>query len=215
MAEPSKLVAGVSAVYGEAYVRRVYGDILPIEASRIIEAADGTVLDLAGRQLQCLDTPGHARHHLCIVDGRTGGVFTGDMFGLSYRELDSDGRQFVFPTTTPTQFEPEEMRRSIARLLGLKPPAMYLTHYGQLSEVEHQGVELLRHLDALLTMARAEKEAGDERHARIKSAMTCHLLQAVREHGCQLAETEVLAIWETDLELNTQGLEVWLDSAKS
>ena len=41
MAEPSKLVAGVTAVYGADYVQRVYGEILPIPVERIIEAPDG------------------------------------------------------------------------------------------------------------------------------------------------------------------------------
>jgi glyoxylase-like metal-dependent hydrolase (beta-lactamase superfamily II) len=214
MAEPSKLVAGVSAVYGAEYVQRVYGEILPIGAERIIEAPDGLVLSLAARELRCLETAGHARHHICIVDGKTGGIFTGDMFGLSYRELDVDGRQFIFPTTTPSQFEPEEMRQSIRRLLALAPAAMYLTHYGQVGDVEQQGSELLRHLDQLVAVALAEKAAGGERHVRIKAAMTNYLLAQIRAHGCQLPEPVLLELWETDLELNAQGLEIWLDSTK-
>ena len=63
MAEPSKLIAGVSAVYGEEYVQRVYGEILPVPSERIISAVDGHVVDLAGRKLTFMDTPGHARHH--------------------------------------------------------------------------------------------------------------------------------------------------------
>ena len=124
MAEPSKLIAGVSAVYGSDYVRKMYGDLVPIPAARIIGASDGHEILLAGRKLVCLDTPGHARHHICVVDQRTGGIFTGDMFGLSYRELDVGDRQFIFPTTTPTQFEPEATVRSIERLLSFNPPAM-------------------------------------------------------------------------------------------
>ncbi|MFZ2268780.1 MAG: MBL fold metallo-hydrolase [Azonexus sp.] len=215
MAEPSKLVAGVTAVYGAEYVQRVYGEILPIAPERIIEAPDGLVLSLAGRELRCLETAGHARHHICVVDGKTGGIFTGDMFGLSYRELDVDGRQFIFPTTTPTQFEPEEMRQSILRLLDLAPEAMYLTHYGQVGDVQRQGSELLRHLDQLVALALAGKSAGGERHARLKVAMTAYLLAQIRAHGCQLPESVLLDLWETDLELNAQGLEVWLDSAKA
>src|SRR3990172_6172485 len=133
MAEPSKLVAGVCAVYGADYVQRVYGEILPVAAERIVEAPDGHVFSLAGRELLCLDTPGHARHHICIVDRKSNGIFTGDMFGLSYRELDVDGRQFIFPTTTPSQFEPAEMRASIHRLLSFEPEAMYLTHYSRVA----------------------------------------------------------------------------------
>ncbi len=215
MAEPSKLVAGVTAVYGAEYVARVYGDILPIPAERIVEAGDGHVISLNGRELLCLDTPGHARHHICIVDKKAGAVFTGDMFGLSYRELDVDGRQFIFPTTTPTQFEPEEMRASINRLLALRPEAMYLTHYSRLPDVQAQGAALLRHLDALVALAEAEKDAGALRHERIKKGMSAYLLAEIRKHGCQLSEATLLDIWATDLELNAQGLCVWLDGRKS
>ncbi|UCV27790.1 MBL fold metallo-hydrolase [Ferribacterium limneticum] len=214
MAEPAKLVAGVTAVYGVEYVQRVYGEILPIAADRIIEAPDGLSLSLAGRELLCLDTPGHARHHICIDDKKTSGIFTGDMFGLSYRELDVEGRQFIFPTTTPTQFEPEAMRESIRRLLSFNPEAMYLTHYSRVPDVQKMGVELLRHLDAVIAMAQQEKDAGELRHERIKQAITDYLLAEIRKHGCLLPESELLAIWETDMELNAQGLEVWLDSAK-
>ena len=212
MAEPSKLVAGVKAVYGESYVERVYGEIRPIAAERIIEVPDGTEIDLAGRNLLCLDTPGHARHHICIVDKKSGGIFTGDTFGLSYRELDVEGRQFLFPTTTPTQFEPDEMRRSVERLLSFKPDAMYLTHYGRLDEVDAQGSALLRRLDAVVALALAEKGVGSTRHERIREAMTEYLLREIYAHGCELPEADLLAIWETDLELNAQGLGVWLDS---
>lgn len=215
MAEPSKLVAGVSAVYGPEYVKRVYGEILPVPAERIIEAPDGHLLSLAGRSLLCIDTPGHARHHICIVDRKAAAIFTGDMFGLSYRELDVDGRQFIFPTTTPTQFEPEQMRQSIARLLSFEPEAMYLTHYSRLSDVEAKGRELLRHLDALVALAEREAEAGEARHARIKQAMTDYLLGEIRAHGCTLSDTELLDIWATDLELNAQGLGVWLDQRRA
>jgi glyoxylase-like metal-dependent hydrolase (beta-lactamase superfamily II) len=214
MAEPSRLVAGVSAVYGADYVRRVYGEIAPVPPRRILEAADGHVLSLAGRRLTCLDTPGHARHHICIVDERTGAIFTGDMFGLSYRELDVDGRQFIFPTTTPSQFEPEPMRASIARLLDLSPPALYLTHYGRLYDVARRGAELRRRLDALVELALAEQGAGAARHGRIKAAMTRYLLAEAREHGCAMGEAAMLEFWETDLELNTQGLVHWLDTRK-
>ncbi len=212
MAEPSKLVAGVTAVYGAEYVARVYGHILPIPAERIIEAPEGTVISLAGRPLRCLDTPGHARHHICIVDEQAKAIFTGDMFGLSYRELDVDGRQFIFPTTTPTQFEPEEMRTSIRRLLACQPEAMYLTHYSRLPDVELQGAALLRRLDALVAMAEAETGTGEARHASLKAGMTRYLLDEVRAHGCTLSEDVLLEIWATDLELNTQGLTFWLDS---
>ncbi|PKO33376.1 MAG: MBL fold metallo-hydrolase [Betaproteobacteria bacterium HGW-Betaproteobacteria-7] len=212
MAEPSKLIAGVTAVYGAEYVARVYGEIPPIAAERIIEAPDGHIVSLAGRSLLCLDTPGHAKHHICVVDQATAGIFTGDMFGLSYRELDVAGRPFIFPTTTPTQFDPQAMRISVERLLTLQPDAVYLTHYSRLVDVPARGAELLRHLDRLVAIAEAEAGAGSDRHGRVKAAMEAYLMTEIRAHGCTLPDTRLQEIWETDLELNAQGLVVWLDS---
>lgn len=212
MAAPEKLVAGVTAVYGAEYVKTVYGDILPVPADRIIEAHEGTVLDLAGRELLCIDTPGHAKHHICVVDRKTGGIFTGDMFGISYREFDVDGRQFIFPTTSPSQFDPLEMRQSVERLLAFKPEAMYLTHYSRVPDVAAQGAALLRRMDASVAMAEAAAGDGEARHARIKGELTAYLLAELRAHGCMLPEAEILEVLATDLELNAQGLAVWLDT---
>lgn len=215
MTEPSKLVAGVTAVYGVDYVQRVYGEILPVPTERIVEANDGLEIRLGDRILRCLDTPGHARHHICIEDPKGKGIFTGDMFGLSYRELDVAGKQFIFPTTTPTQFDPDEMRASINRLLALEPEAMYLTHYGRLDDVQAKGAELLRHIDALVKLALAERNSDVVRHEQIKQAMTAYLLEEVHRHGYLLPDEQIIDLWATDLELNAQGLGVWLDSLKS
>jgi glyoxylase-like metal-dependent hydrolase (beta-lactamase superfamily II) len=213
MSEPAKLIAGVTAVYGQEYVQRTYGEIVPVAPPRIILATDGHVVSLAGRKLTCIETLGHARHHICIIDQKTGGIFTGDMFGLSYRELDVDGRQFLFPTTSPSQFDPESMRESISRLLDLSPPAMYLTHYGQLYDVALNGQALRRRLDAFVELAIAERNAGTMRHERIKASMTQYLLSELCAHGCMLQEPALLEILAGDIELNTQGLGIWLDAA--
>jgi glyoxylase-like metal-dependent hydrolase (beta-lactamase superfamily II) len=212
MVEPARLVAGVTAVYGKDYVRRMYGEILPVPVARIVEAPDGHAVSLAGRELLCLDTPGHARHHICVVDRKTGGIFSGDMFGLSYREHEVDGHSFIFPTTTPSQFEPEAMHASIDRLLAYSPEAIYLTHYGRVADVQSLGADLHRRLTAMTGMVLALRDAGHERHARLKEALSAFLIAELRQHGCLLGRDAVLGIWDTDLELNAQGLEVWLDS---
>lgn len=211
MADPAKLIEGASAVYGAEAVYRLYGDVLPIDARRIIEATDGLTVDLAGRELRCLDTPGHARHHNAILDAKTGHIFTGDIFGLSYRELDIDGRQFIFPTTTPVQFEPELMHDSIDRLLAYRPEALYLTHFGQLREVPAKGRDLHRLVDAHVAIARPLKDAGAERHARLRQGLADLLLAECARFGCRLSEAEILDLFANDLDLNAQGLEVWLD----
>jgi hydroxyacylglutathione hydrolase len=213
MADPARLVAGTIAVYGEAQARQMYGEILPIPSERILETPEGAVIRLAGREFAFLDTPGHARHHVCIRDGRSGHIFAGDMFGLSYRELDVDGRQFVFPTTTPVQFDPAAMHASIDRLLALRPEAIYLTHYGQVRDVARLGADLHRLIDAHVEAALHHRGAGAERHARIKAELVEILHDEARRHGWKMAPDGLLRLMALDVELNAQGLVSWLDSA--
>lgn len=212
MADPTRLIEGAAAVYGQEEVRRLYGEVLPIDARRIIEATHGLEVDLAGRQLCCLDTPGHARHHIALVDKKTGHIFTGDIFGLSYRELDTDGRQFIFPTTTPVQFDPVAMHASIDLLMSYQPGAVYLTHFSQIRDTAAKALELHRLVDAHVAIARREKNAGADRHARIREGLEQLLLNESRRFGCHLPASEILEIFDTDLELNAQGLGVWVDS---
>lgn len=211
MADPSKLIEGATAVYGADEIRRLYGEVLPVDASRIIEATHELTLDLAGRELLCLDTPGHARHHICIYDARSAAFFTGDTFGLSYRELDVDGRQFIFPTTTPVQFDPVAMHASIDLMMSYQPSAMYLTHFSQVLDVAAQAAQLHRLIDAHLEIARRERAAGDDRYARIRAGIVALLLDEARRFGCTLPEEDILDVFATDLDLNAQGLVVWLD----
>jgi glyoxylase-like metal-dependent hydrolase (beta-lactamase superfamily II) len=212
MADPSKLVAGATAVYGPAEMRRLYGEVVPIDASRIVEATNGFLLNLAGRELQCLDTPGHARHHICLYDSKSGHIFVGDTFGLSYRELDTDGRQFIFPTTSPVQFDPDAMHASLDLLMSYRPEAVYLTHYSQVRDVAAKARDLHRLIDAHLAVARFESAAGPERHARIRAGLAHLLVDEAKSFGCLLQPAEILRIHAADLDLNAQGLGVWLDS---
>ena len=212
MVDPARLVAGTIAVYGEAQARRMYGEILPIPAGRIVETPEGATIRLGERALTFLDTPGHARHHVCIRDDRSGHVFAGDMFGLSYRELDVDGRQFVFPTTTPVQFEPAAMHASIDRLLALQPEAIYVTHFGQVREVPRLGADLHRLIDAHVAAALRHRNAGAGRHERIKADITAILLDEARRQGWRMAPDGLLRLMAADVELNAQGLGAWLDS---
>jgi glyoxylase-like metal-dependent hydrolase (beta-lactamase superfamily II) len=214
MADPSKLVAGATAVYGQAEVRRLYGEVLPIDAARIIEASDGLKVNLSGRELLCLDTPGHARHHICIVDSQSGHVFTGDTFGLSYRELDTDGRQFIFPTTTPVQFDPLALHASLDLLMSYKPEAVYLTHYSQVTDVAAKAVELHRLIDAHVDIAKREQNAGEDRHSRIRASLAHLLVDEASHFGCHLPPAEILKVFAGDLDLNAQGLCIWLDAQR-
>lgn len=210
--DPAKLIAGVTAVYGAGVVARDFGAIVPVNAARVIEAPDGFTLDLNGRTLRFLDTPGHARHHFCVWDERSQGLFTGDTFGLSYRELDTENGPFVFPTTTPVQFDPAALHASIDRLLRLNPQGLYLTHFGRITEIGRAAEQMHELIEAFTALAHAERAAPD-RHARLIQGQRDILRPRLRAHGCRLDEAALEALLGMDYALNARGLEVWLDRA--
>ena len=210
--DPQRLIAGTMAVYGEEETRHMYGTIVPVPNDRVIETPHGTTLRLGGRELLFLDTPGHARHHVCIVDRKSGHIFAGDTFGLSYRELDCDGFQFVFPTTTPVQFDPPALHRSLELLLDFNPGAIYVTHYGQVRDAPRLAADLHRLIDAHVNLALREKGAGVERHRRLVDGVTEILLDEARRYHWRIGHEEVLNIFAMDIELNAQGLGSWLDA---
>jgi glyoxylase-like metal-dependent hydrolase (beta-lactamase superfamily II) len=207
---PARLVQGATAVYGEAEVACSYGQVVGVAAERVLSTTDGMRLELAGRPLEFIDTPGHARHHHCIWDERSRGFFTGDTFGLSYREFDTARGAWIMPTTTPVQFDPIGLRASVERMLGRAPEWMYLTHYGPVTDVARLGALLLEQLDAVVRLGRSLVDA-DDRHAALKHGLLAIHLERLREHGCTLTDAQIAALLEMDLELNAQGMAIWLD----
>jgi len=212
---PTVLLGSARAVYGDEEVRRAYGTVVPVDASRVVESADGMVIELAGRPLTLFDTPGHARHHHCLWDERSRGFFTGDTFGLSYREFDTPQGAWLLPTTTPTQFDPAALRTSIERMLAKQPQRMYLTHYGCIGNVAALGRDLLDQLDAVVALgerARTQSLAFEARHIALKADLAAMYLQRLQSLGSTLPREQVLELLAMDIELNAQGMAAWLDA---
>ncbi len=211
--DPGRLMNSARTVYGDDEVARTYGNVVGVSAERVLRTADGMILELAGRPLQFIDTPGHARHHHCIWDERSRGFFTGDTFGLSYREFDTARGAWLMPTTTPVQFEPEPLRASVRRMLAYEPDCMYLTHYGRVSEVARLGGLFLTQLDAMVALALALAD-DERRHQALMDGLLAIHLASLRTHGCTLPDERVRELLLLDNELNAQGLAVWLKRRK-
>lgn len=211
MIDPSKLAAGATAVYGEAKFRQDFGELIAVDERRVIEAPDGFRLRLGERELLCLDTPGHARHHICIYDEQSRGIFTGDTFGLSYREFDTDQGPFILATSTPIQFDPEAWHSTLDRLLALAPEVIYLTHYCEVREPQRLARHLRHTIDQFTSIAlSAEGPPGETRKNQIRTALLPWLVASLEQHGCRQSPQEIERIMAMDLELDAQGLEVWL-----
>ena len=211
MIDPSKLYQGALAVYGEEAMARLYGELLPVPAERVRAVNDGETLPLGSRQWVFLDSPGHAYHHYSIHDPQHARVFSGDTFGLSYRALDTDQGAFIFPSTTPVHFDPEAAHQSIDRLMALQPEAIHLAHFGEVRELARLADDLHRGLDAMVAIAQRHADAGEIRHERIVADIRAWLHEALQAHGCMLDTEDIDELIHMDVDINAQGLEVWLD----
>lgn len=210
MIDPAALYQGSLAVYGEAEMARSYGELIAVDAARVQLSHDG--MDLRhgyDRVLHFIDTPGHALHHHCIWDAATRGWFTGDTFGSSYREFDTARGAWMIPTTVPTQFDPPALRASVQRLLAFEPECIYLTHYSRIVEVPRAAARLLAMMDAMVAIAERHR-ATPERHAMLERELSALYAASLAEHGVEQASAK-LALLAMDIDLNAQGLGMWLD----
>lgn len=211
LVDPVKLEAGSLAVYGEESFRKLFGKIVPVPASRVIVARDEMVLDFNGRELLFLDTPGHARHHYCIFDRLSNGLFTGDTFGASYPELNQGRAPLIFPPTTPVQFDPESWEASLKRLMSFSPERIFVTHYGMHENVPDLFTQLRLTIKDYSEIA-VEFANHDRRTQRIASALLQASVNHLLDQQCGVGEAQIRELLAGDMALNAQGLDHWLSA---
>ena len=211
--DPAKLIAASIDVYGETLYRRLYGDIVPLPKERVLVTKDLERMNLAGRPFEFVHTPGHAMHHHAIVDLEHSGIFTGDTFGLSYREMDTAKGAFVLPATPPSQFDPQQLLLSVDRLAAYAPRYLYLMHYGRVTDVPRLAQDMKHQIREFERIALAHAESPDPAGA-IGVALRALWRELARRHGCDFTDAEFHDMLDKDVNLNVQGLIVWLERRK-
>ena len=210
IADPARLIGATRKVYGDAAYERLYGEIRPIAVARLVVTEDGARHALAGRRLEFLHTPGHALHHQAIVDPEAGAVFAGDTFGVSYRDFDVNGREFILPATTPSQFDPNQLHASIDRVVALAPRAVFLTHYSRVVDIARLGADLHAGVRSYVALARRYQH-DPARAARLNEELFRWHSEGLDRHGYAGTPATRHALLDEDIALNVQGLLAWLD----
>lgn len=179
LADPTRLVASATSIYGPETMATLFGPVEPVAAQRIRALADGDPIELGGRRLEAIATPGHAKHQVALVDSSTGAVFTGDALGIHPPDA-----RVLRPATPPPDYDLELAVSSIERIRSRARGAVLLfSHFGPVDEVDRicdlairrfrswtQAVgDALRRTDdldeivqALQEIARADAETGAE-----------------------------------------------------
>ncbi len=202
LVDPSRLEQSARLVYGDT-MNTMFGEILPIAADRILAQEDGTTLQLGDRTLHFIDSPGHAKHHICIFDPDKRAVFSGDALGIRYLSKSTQwGFDAIFPSTSPTDFDPQGVRYTIAKIASLKPQIILHTHFGP-SDANEALESTLRESMLLATLA-DETFAINPTQDGFQEALIQFYRQRIQDLGHDpQVDISKLGI---DLMLNSQGL---------
>lgn len=203
LVDPSKLWSSASRIYGDA-MEQLWGGIDPIDESRIEVIADGDKIDLGGRVLTAIETPGHAGHHHAYRDDLTGIVFTGDAMGVR-----PQGISAIRPATPPPEFKLDVALESIERLRASDASELWFTHFGRsdlpLQEAFDAAGEALRRWGDWVAQERGRSRDLDEVTSGVVAKDRAHL-------GATLSEEDVTRMEHTtSYRMNVSGYMRYFD----
>jgi glyoxylase-like metal-dependent hydrolase (beta-lactamase superfamily II) len=123
LVNPEKLWSQSRQVLGK--VAELYGSPEPVSPERILPASDGMTIELdKGRELEAIETLGHASHHFSYFERNSRTLFPGDAAGIYLNEFD------VIVPTTPAPFHLNTTLASIEKLEKKSPMLLCYTHFG-------------------------------------------------------------------------------------
>jgi glyoxylase-like metal-dependent hydrolase (beta-lactamase superfamily II) len=131
LADPTKLVASATRIYGNERMASLFGPVEAVPQQRLRVLGDGAILDVGERSLRAIETPGHASHHLALVESSTGVVFTGDALGIHVPNL-----PVLRPATPPPDFDLDLAVGSIEKIRAAAPSTLLFAHFGPITDVE-------------------------------------------------------------------------------
>ncbi|GMA62246.1 hypothetical protein GCM10025859_26860 [Alicyclobacillus fastidiosus] len=136
MADPSKLWAGATQVYGDK-TEALFGGVVPVPTEHILVREHEETLSIGRRTLQFFDSPGHAKHHFTILSEVDRALFAGDAVGIRYpTEFTGFPFEFIAPSSSPIDFDPVAVHQTLDMLLTLPFDWVYHAHFGKSLKLE-------------------------------------------------------------------------------
>ena len=204
LADPSRLIAGAKAVYGEKF-SVLFDPIRSIPENRLLIKGEGDILKIGSTcALEFSDTPGHANHHLSIYDPVSKGIFTGDTVGIRYEQLIDKEINLFLPSTSPNQFNPNTMKKQIDRMLEMDLNYIYYGHFGMTEKPK----DALQQVADWLPVFMAEGEAvfaEQKGHEELARRLLERVKEYLRKQGIQ-DEHSVYFLIELDMQVSAMGI---------
>ncbi|RXT02329.1 MBL fold metallo-hydrolase [Ammoniphilus sp. CFH 90114] len=212
LAQPSRLIEGAKAVYGDQF-DTLFHPIIPVPEDRLITKADGETLEIGPNcKLRFLDTPGHANHHFSIYDPVSNGIFTGDTLGVYYHQLEAAGMSFCLPSTSPNQFDPESMLNSMERIRNLDVDRIFFGHFSVAERTSDIYNQVEKWVPIFVNVAEETLNQGGN-----ESEVYRRLYQVVQDYLLERqipTDHPVYDILKLDLEVGAMGLVHYLKKRK-
>ena len=117
--------------------------------------------------------------------------------------------RFIIPTTSPVQFDPDKLIASIDLMMSYNPAKFYLTHYSVLEDPAPQADLLRAQIEDYRQIAQLLRNEP-ERKETIFQALKDITLARISSVQPSLDLDTMEKVLAMDLELNAQGLDVWL-----
>ncbi len=214
MINPEKLIESVKQVYGEERYTQLYGNIKPIPSSRVNAVEDGHELMVGARKLSLIHLEGHAKHHLVVWDAQTRTLFSGDNFGIGYPAMTIAGKRLLFPSTSPTQFDPVKALETYETIVKLEPERIMLTHFGAFEDIEGGLAQLQSWVHFSVKAAETRFDQGLKKQDLVDALCNDiweHLeMEISGARGTNLTNEEK-ELLEVDVDINAQGLAFYIE----
>jgi glyoxylase-like metal-dependent hydrolase (beta-lactamase superfamily II) len=210
LADPSRLMAGARMVYGDE-LDDLFGTLAPTPADRIRAVERTGVVDLGGgRRLESHYSPGHAKHHVGLIDSVSGDLYVGDAAGIYIPET-GDMR----PATPPPDFDLEVALGSLRMFAALQPTRLLFSHFGPVTAVDDALDRSAAEISIWVDETRRARQAGmDLDHA---AAMVAERTRQRYRVLADDADPELAAKYDriSGTQANVAGIMHWLDKAEA
>jgi glyoxylase-like metal-dependent hydrolase (beta-lactamase superfamily II) len=199
MADPTKLVESAGRVYGPERLRELFGPVEPVPADRLRSVSEGDRIALDGRELEVVYTPGHASHHVALVDSATGAVFAGDALGIHLPDV-----RVLRPATPPPDIDVELAVESIERIRSRARTMLMFSHFGPVTEVDELCELAGSRLRKWAGIVRTALDRTDdlEEIAAVLARDTADEFDAAMDPSADLERYEILS----SMQMNAAGL---------